>query len=114
MKRTTVALPEDLYALLERERRRRDVSAATVVREALEAYLTEEREPERYGFIAIGRSRYTDTSENVEELLAEDAGSEAGYNRLMYGDPAGPIRPGCAEPEPAPNETGGRGQTSAT
>jgi hypothetical protein len=38
MKRTTITLPDQLAALVDRERRRRDVSGATVIREAVEQF----------------------------------------------------------------------------
>ncbi len=74
MKRTTVVLPDDLSALLERERRRRDVSAAAIIREALAAYLGANDRPKRLSFIALGRSGFTDTSERIDDILAQEWG----------------------------------------
>lgn len=70
MKRTTVVLPNDLAALLDWERRRRGVSAASIVREDLDAYLIERRKP--LSIIGLGRSGYQNTAEDVEEILARE------------------------------------------
>lgn len=67
MKRTTVVLPDDLAALIERERRRRGVSTAGIIREALDAYFTRDVRP--LPFVALGGSGYHDTAERMEELL---------------------------------------------
>jgi hypothetical protein len=57
MKRTSVLLPDPLAALLDLERRRRDVSAAEIIRLALESYLNGDQvEPKRLGFIGHGRA----------------------------------------------------------
>jgi hypothetical protein len=75
MKRTTITLPDDLAALLEHERRRRDVPATTIVREALAEYLTGGRAARggrRFAFIGIGRSgqkRRPGIAESMEEVL---------------------------------------------
>jgi hypothetical protein len=75
MKRTTITLPDDLAALLEYERRRRDVPASAIVRAALETYLTtggqKPGEP-RFSFIGIGRSGQKGRpgiAESMEEIL---------------------------------------------
>jgi hypothetical protein len=76
MKRITIVVPDELNALLQEERRRRDVPAAEVVRDALEAYLVKKDEPRRLSFAALGRSGRHDISERVEEILdAEWGGS---------------------------------------
>ena len=74
MKRTTISLPDDLAAALERETRRRHTSASAVAREALSRYLglSEDGEPRKLPFAALGRSGRHDTSEKVEEILARD------------------------------------------
>jgi hypothetical protein len=75
MKRTTILLPEDLAALLELERRRRDVSAAEVIREALAAYLQgSEEQPARLPFIGIGRSGQRHVARQAERILAREWG----------------------------------------
>jgi hypothetical protein len=97
MKRTSVALPDQLAALLDAERRRRDVSAATIIREAVERYLvapTTRRVPR---FAALGESGHTDTSAQIEEILEQEWGGEQGYRRLMFGDDDG--SGGSTEPE---------------
>lgn len=74
MKRTTVVLPDDLYYLLERERRRRDVSTATLLREAVAAYLGVSKEPRRIPFAALGDSGHHDTGRRIREILREEWG----------------------------------------
>ena len=70
MKRTTIVLPDDLAALLDWERRRRGVSAAEVVREALDAYLNRPTGP--LPFIGIGRSGERDVADHGEEILDQE------------------------------------------
>ncbi|MGE0541058.1 MAG: CopG family transcriptional regulator [Dehalococcoidia bacterium] len=74
MKRTTVVLPDDLYQLMERERRRRDVSAAAIMREALAAYLNATNEPRHIPFAGLGESGYHDTGRRIREILREEWG----------------------------------------
>lgn len=74
MKRITIVVPDELNALVQQERRRRDVSAATVIRDALEAYFRMSDNPKRLSFIGIGASGFTDTSERFDEILAEEWG----------------------------------------
>jgi hypothetical protein len=74
MKRITLVIPDDLNALIQQERRRRDVSAATVIREALEGYFHGGGPPKRLSFIGLGASGFTDTSERVDEILAKEWG----------------------------------------
>jgi hypothetical protein len=74
MKRTTVVLPDELFQLMERERRRRDVSAATIMREALAAYLGVTGEPRHIPFAGLGDSGYRDTGRRIREILREEWG----------------------------------------
>jgi hypothetical protein len=73
MKRTSLFLDEKLLERARRAARRQGVSLATVVREALAAYLVEPRGiggvPPIAGRFASGAS---DTSERVDELLWRD------------------------------------------
>jgi predicted transcriptional regulator len=70
MRRTTISLPDDLAAALEREAARRRVSVSHVAREAIEARLGRRTgERRRLPFASLGRSGYTTTSQDVEELL---------------------------------------------
>jgi hypothetical protein len=78
MKRTTIVLPDDLYYLLERERRRRDVSAATIVREALAAHLGMDGRPREIPFAALGRSGTHNTGRRAKEILREELGHAHG------------------------------------
>jgi hypothetical protein len=75
MKRITISLPEDLAAALERESQRERTSVSDIARKAIEAHL----QPfpvvngrRQIPFIGIGRSEYTDISERIDEILAED------------------------------------------
>lgn len=70
MKRTTISLPDDLAAALEREAARRRVPVSRIAREAIEARLGWTADgPRDLPFIGLGRSGYTNTSEDIEELL---------------------------------------------
>ena len=60
-------LPEDVDALLRFEAKRRGLSIADVVREAIEQYLPSPAED--LGFFAIGEGRPRDASERVDELV---------------------------------------------
>jgi Arc/MetJ-type ribon-helix-helix transcriptional regulator len=72
MKRITFVVPDDLAVLLEDERRRRDVSVAEVIREALTAHLAGGAEPRRLPFIGLGRSGFHDTARNIDRVLDEE------------------------------------------
>lgn len=73
MKRTTIFLPEQTLKQLHRVAQRKNISAATLVREAVAQYLnapaTTATLPSIAGQFASGRS---DTSERVDELLWPD------------------------------------------
>lgn len=77
MKRTTVVLPDDLAALVERERQRQGVSAAALVRAALRAYVGEQRRP--LAIAALGRSGERNVAREAEAILAR----EWTYERVM-------------------------------
>ncbi len=74
MKRITIVLTDELHSLLQHERRQRDVSAAAIVREALEASFRLSHQPDRLAIIGLGRSGHTDISENVDAILAREWG----------------------------------------
>lgn len=74
MKRTTVVLPDALYQRLARERRRRDVSTAEIIRAALTAYLGMTDQPRHIPFAALGNSGYSDTGRRAKEILREELG----------------------------------------
>jgi hypothetical protein len=77
MKRTTISLPDDLAAAMEREARRRHVSISEVARECLAARFQPSSEGRRkLPFIGIARGGDTDTSERIEEILAEEWGRD--------------------------------------
>jgi Arc/MetJ-type ribon-helix-helix transcriptional regulator len=74
MKRTTVVLPDELSTMLERERRRRGVSAAEIVREALTIYLGATDQPRHIPFAALGNSGQRDTGRRLREILRSESG----------------------------------------
>lgn len=73
MKRTTVTIPDELAAALEREARRRRVPVSQVAREALAAHLGLAGEkPRRLPFAALGASGHRTTARDLEEVLAAE------------------------------------------
>ena len=79
MKRITFVVPDELNSLLENERRRRDLPASSVIREALATYLMGGEAAKRLPFIGLGRSGHRDTARRIDEILAE--GWDAGRSR---------------------------------
>ncbi len=78
MKRTTISLPDDLAAALEREARRRGVGVSQVAREAIEARLSRGKHRD-LPFIALGRSGHHSTARDIEAILdAEWVGNDRG------------------------------------
>jgi len=76
MKRTTVVIPDDLATLLDLERKRRDTSAAEIVRAALEAYLRPGHGgPKQLRIAALGRSGHHDTAREAEAILTREWGN---------------------------------------
>ena len=73
MKRTTISLPDDLAACLDREARRLDTSTSEVVREAPRSHLgmagTQKRS---IPFAGIGDSGFTNTARDFEEILRQE------------------------------------------
>jgi hypothetical protein len=75
MKRTTVMLCDEMAVLVENERKRRDVSTAEVVREALAVYVgvNGDEHVRRLTFIGIGVSGGDGRiAERLDEILAEE------------------------------------------
>ena len=73
MKRTTISLPDDLAAALEREAARRRVPVSQVAREAIESELgMDEGTPRELPFIGVGSSGLGNVAERVDEILAEE------------------------------------------
>ena len=73
MKRTTISLPDDLAAALEREATRRRVPVSRVAREAIEARLGwDEEGPRELPFAAVGSSGMGNVARRVDEILAEE------------------------------------------
>lgn len=91
MKRTTIVLTDELAMLLERERRRRGVSAAVVVRDALASYFGHRAEP--FAIVGLGQSGHEHTARDAEAIIAR----EWTYERLMGVPDKG--RPSDLDPE---------------
>jgi len=73
VKRTSIALPDDLAACLDREAQRTGTSASDIARRALAAYLgLNETQPRRLPFAALGSSGFQHTARDVEEILAAE------------------------------------------
>ena len=72
MKRTTISLPDNLSAALDREARRRGVPVSQVAREAIEARLGRTSGKRHLLFASLGRSGYHDTSEHIDEILEKE------------------------------------------
>ncbi|HVW90365.1 MAG TPA: CopG family transcriptional regulator [Gaiellaceae bacterium] len=74
MKRTTVSLPDELAAAVMRAADRRRVSVSELTREALSAHLGLDRPAGKrtLGFAKLGASGFRDTSNRIEEILAEE------------------------------------------
>jgi metal-responsive CopG/Arc/MetJ family transcriptional regulator len=70
MKRTTISLPDDLAARIEREAARRQTSVSEVFRTAVVEHLGLNR-PRVLPFIGLGHSGHSNTASQMEELLAE-------------------------------------------
>ncbi len=80
MKRTTITLPDELANALDREARRRSVPASAVAREALSQHLGvgSAGEQRKLPFAALGRSGYSNTAGELEDLLELEWGADAG------------------------------------
>jgi predicted transcriptional regulator len=73
MKRTTISLPDDLAAAMDREARRRRVPVSQVAREALEDRYDVRRAGTReLPFAALGRSGTRTTARDAEDILAAE------------------------------------------
>lgn len=73
MKRTTISLPDELAAALEREARRRRLPVSQIAREALEARLGRGAAFRRQlPFAALGRSGHRSTARDIEEILGTE------------------------------------------
>jgi len=73
MKRTTISLPDDLSAALQREARRRRVPVSRIARDAIEARLGRSAdEPRKLPFAALGRSGTRSTARNAEKILERE------------------------------------------
>jgi Ribbon-helix-helix protein, copG family len=71
MKRTTVMLPDEVLARLRHESRRRGVSVAEIVREAVDVHVPEPRTGGRLSFFGVGEGGPADASERVDEYVAD-------------------------------------------
>jgi hypothetical protein len=83
MKRTTIRLPDDLAAALEREARRRHLPISEIAREAIAHRLGRNVGGRReLPFVAIGDSGQGNVARNIDELLK----AEWIYERLIHGE----------------------------
>ena len=73
MKRITISLPDELAARVQREARRNRTSVSEVVRRGLADQLGQGSEARKrhVPFAGIFASGHTDTSERVDEILAQ-------------------------------------------
>lgn len=80
MRRTTISLPDELADALEREARRRSMSASALARAALSQFLGVGAPGDRreLPFAALGRSGHKTTAEDMEDLLESEWGADAG------------------------------------
>jgi len=69
MKRTTVMFPDEVEARLRLEARRRGVSIAAVVREAVEHHLPSPQPGRPLSFFGVGEGGPGDASERVDEYV---------------------------------------------
>ena len=69
MKRTTVMLPDDVEARVRLEARRRGVSVAQVVREAVERAVSAPEPARPLAFFAVGEGGPADASERVDDYV---------------------------------------------
>jgi predicted transcriptional regulator len=72
MNRTTISLPDDLAAAVQREARRRDIAISRLVREAIEAQLGRGGGRRPLAFARLGRSGQHDNARNADALLARE------------------------------------------
>jgi hypothetical protein len=96
MKRTTVLIPDDLAYLLDRERRRRGVSTAAIVREAIAAHFNISDKPRRIGFASLGHSGLPNLGRDFERYLDEAWSSDEFFERTM-GRPRTPTEAAAAQ-----------------
>jgi len=71
MKRTTVKLSDELDARLRQEAGRRNITVSELTREAIEVHLGSGQRRQLFGG-QVWRSGHSDTSERIEEILAEE------------------------------------------
>jgi Arc/MetJ-type ribon-helix-helix transcriptional regulator len=103
MKRITVTLPDELVTLIDRERRRRDVSAATVIRDAIAAQIqstngSPSEARRELSIVGLGCSRDREftaatmedyfAQEHVAESMARESGLSWGKKRPSEGENA--------------------------
>ncbi len=73
LRRVTICVARDTSALLEREAIRQGVSVSEVVRRAVaRIYSLDPKSKRRLPFAALGRSGKSDTSRNVDAILARE------------------------------------------
>ena len=75
MKRTTISLPDDLAQTVAREAIRQRSSVSEVVRAALVAHFGQAGGRRHIPFASLGRSGFSDTATDMEDLLATEWGN---------------------------------------
>ena len=81
MRRTTIALPDEMAELLEHEARRRNTSASAIVRAALTTHFRLDR-PRELPFANLGHSGRGDTASNLDDALAHEWAPDAEADAL--------------------------------
>ena len=103
MKRTTIFIPEDLERELQIYADRAGKPVASVVREAIAAYVVDDAGVSTLpSFAGAFDSGHTDTAERHDELLFA--------NLTPHGEPARAVR-AARRPSPAPRRTQGKRPT---
>ena len=80
MKRTTISLPDDLAATVEREARRSHSSVSEIVRTVLMTHFRLDQ-PRHLPFESLGASGYHNTARDMEEILAREWGDAIDRDR---------------------------------
>jgi len=82
MKRTTIFADEETLSALQSLAKEEGVSLAEIIRQALEAFLTQRRSSRPpLSIVGIGRSGRDDVAERAEELLLRAMRSSEGSGR---------------------------------
>ncbi|MGH7883707.1 MAG: hypothetical protein ACREN8_12535 [Candidatus Dormibacteraceae bacterium] len=72
MQRATITLPEDLAVVVKRKAHQAGLSFSGFIQKVLSENVGLQKKSRPLHFIGLGRSKFSDTSERVEEILAEE------------------------------------------